>query len=51
MDIYKGKLIVSDMENLMIFDIEDDFELIKKIKVNKNENNYISSIIITEREK
>ena len=48
MDLYNDKLIVSDMENVMIFNIEDDFKLIKKIKVNKHGDNYISSIIVTE---
>ena len=48
MDLYNDKLIVSDMENVMIFNIKDDFKLIKKIKVNKHGDNYISSIIVTE---
>lgn len=48
MDIYQNHLVVCDDENIALFDLENDFKLLKEIKVDKEDETYLSNIIIID---
>lgn len=48
MDIYQNYLLVHDGENITLFDIDNDFELLQKTKVSQKDETYLSNIIVIE---
>lgn len=47
-DLIDDYLIVSDQEKISLFDIENDFKLIKEVSIDKREDTYISKMIIID---
>lgn len=46
--IFGSSLVVANQESISLYNIENDFELIKEVSIKKQEDTYISSIIILE---
>lgn len=48
MDVYDNYLVVLENEKIGLYDIENEFELIKEILVDKEDETYLSNIIIID---
>lgn len=48
MDVIDNFLVVADENKITLFDIDADFEFVKKVMINKKKDNYISTLIIID---